>query len=111
MEIWTLNAAELKAAVYNPRKDLQPEDVEYQQLRQSMERFGYVEPIVWNERTGNVVGGHQSLKVLLEKGAEVIDVSVVNLTEAEEKALNSCSAVLGAGYAAGLLEKTKRNVA
>ena len=61
MNIKTLKATELKAAEYNPRKDLQPEDAEYKKLRRSIEEFGYVEPIIWNERTGNVVGGHQRL--------------------------------------------------
>lgn len=88
MEIRMLNAAQLKAAAYNPRKDLRPEDVEYQNLRRSMETFGYVEPIIWNERTGNVVGGHQRLKVLLEKGIEEIEAVVVALPEKDEKILN-----------------------
>lgn len=88
MEIRTLKAAELKAAVYNPRKDLQPEDAEYKKLRRSMEEFGYVEPIIWNERTGNVVGGHQRLKVLLEQGKEEIECVVTNLDEKDEKILN-----------------------
>ena len=88
MEIRTLKAAQLKAAPYNPRRDLQPEDAEYQKLRRSMETFGYVEPIIWNERTGNVVGGHQRLKVLLEQGAEEIEAVVVDLDEKDEKILN-----------------------
>lgn len=88
MEIRTLKAAQLKAAPYNPRRDLQPEDAEYQKLRRSMEEFGYVEPMIWNERTGNVVGGHQRLKVLLEQGAEEIEAVVVDLDEKEEKILN-----------------------
>lgn len=88
MEIRTLKAEQLKAAAYNPRRDLQPEDAEYGKLRGSIEEFGYVEPIVWNERTGNVVGGHQRLKVLLEKGTAEIDVSVVDLSERDEKILN-----------------------
>lgn len=73
---------------YNPRRDLQPEDAEYQKLRRSIETFGYIEPIIWNERTGNVVGGHQRLKVLLEKGAEDIEAVVVDLDEKDEKILN-----------------------
>ena len=81
MEIRTLKATEIKAADYNPRKDLQPEDAEYKKLRRSIEEFGYVEPIIWNERTGNVVGGHQRLKVLLEKGAQEIECVVVGLDE------------------------------
>jgi ParB-like chromosome segregation protein Spo0J len=88
MNIRTLKATELKAAAYNPRKDLQPEDAEYQKLRRSIEEFGYVEPIIWNERTGNVVGGHQRLKVLLEQGAEEIECVVVDLEEKDEKILN-----------------------
>ena len=88
MEIRTLKAAQLKPADYNPRRDLQPEDAEYQKLRRSIEEFGYVEPIIWNERTGRVVGGHQRLKVLLEKGAEEIETVVVDLDEKNEKILN-----------------------
>lgn len=88
MEIRTLKATQLKPADYNPRRDLQPEDAEYQKLRRSIEEFGYVEPIIWNERTGRVVGGHQRLKVLLEKGAEEIEAVVVDLDERDEKILN-----------------------
>lgn len=88
MELRTLKAAELKAAAYNPRKDLQPEDAEYKKLRRSIEEFGYIEPIIWNERTGNVVGGHQRLKVLLENGIEDIECVVVNFEDKEEKILN-----------------------
>lgn len=88
MEIRTLKAAEIKAAEYNPRRDLQPEDAEYEKLRRSIEEFGYIEPIIWNERSGNVVGGHQRLKVLLEKGVEDIEAAVVDLDDKDEKILN-----------------------
>lgn len=88
MEIRTLKAAQLKPAEYNPRRDLQPEDAEYKKLRRSIEEFGYVEPIIWNERTGRIVGGHQRLKVLLEKGEDDIEAVVVDLDERDEKILN-----------------------
>lgn len=88
MEIRTLKEAQLTVADYNPRRDLQPEDAEYQKLRRSIEEFGYVEPIIWNERTGRVVGGHQRLKVLLEQGREDIEAVVVDLEEKDEKVLN-----------------------
>ena len=88
MEIRTLKEAQLTAADYNPRRDLQPEDAEYQKLRRSIETFGYIEPIIWNERTGHVVGGHQRLKVLLEQGREDIEAVVVDLAEKDEKILN-----------------------
>ena len=88
MEIRTLKEAQLTAADYNPRRDLQPEDAEYQKLRRSIETFGYIEPIIWNERTGHVVGGNQRLKVLLEQGTEDIEAVVVDLEEKDEKILN-----------------------
>jgi hypothetical protein len=52
--------AALRPAEYNPRKALLPGDAEYEKLKRSVEAFGYICPIVWNERSGNVVGGHQT---------------------------------------------------
>lgn len=78
----------LNPAAYNPRKDLRPGDPEYEKLKHSIETFGCVQTIVWNERTGNVVGGHQTLKVLKNLGLTEADVSVVDLDESHEKALN-----------------------
>ncbi|GGB41632.1 adenine methyltransferase [Lentibacillus populi] len=73
---------------YNPRLDLQPGDKEYEKLKQSIHEFGYVEPLVWNKRTGNLVGGHQRLKILLDQGVTSVDVSVVDMDITKEKALN-----------------------
>ncbi|MBT9167760.1 MAG: Nucleoid occlusion protein [Syntrophomonadaceae bacterium] len=88
LKIIKLPINQLIPAAYNPRKDLQPGDKEYQKLRRSIEEFGYVEPIVFNRLTGNVVGGHQRLKVLLELGHTEIDCVVVELDLRREKALN-----------------------
>lgn len=79
---------ELIPAIYNPRKDLTINDAEYKKIKRSIETFGYVDPIIVNERTGVIVGGHQRLKVLKDLGYEEIEVSVVNLDEQQEKALN-----------------------
>ena len=46
----------LKPAKYNPRKDLKPGDPAYEKIKRSLHDFGYVDPIVWNEVTGNIVG-------------------------------------------------------
>lgn len=88
MKIIRKKITELTPAPYNPRKDLQPYEDEYEQLRRSFEEFGYVEPIIWNERTGNVVGGHQRLKVLRQLGETEIDCVAVDLSPEREKALN-----------------------
>lgn len=68
MNLQKIAIDKLKLAKYNPRKDLKPGDPEYEKLKRSILEFGYVEPIVWNSRTGNVVGGHQRLKILKEQG-------------------------------------------
>lgn len=72
MEIRKVPISLLNAAPYNPRKDLQPGDPEYQKIARSIEKYGCVEPIIWNEKTGNVIGGHQRLKVLAATGARTI---------------------------------------
>lgn len=43
---------------------------------------------MFNEQTGRVVGGHQRLKVLEQEGWSEVDVSIVNLHDDDEKALN-----------------------
>lgn len=88
MEIRKVKIKDLRPADYNPRQDLQPGDREYEKLARSFEEFGYVEPIVWNERTGNIVGGHQRLKMLADDPEREVTVSVVNLSDREEKILN-----------------------
>ena len=88
MEIRKLAAEKLKPSDYNPRKDLQPGDPEYEQLLRSVEEFGYVEPIIWNERSGRIVGGHQRLKILLQLGYSEIECVVVDMDEYRERALN-----------------------
>lgn len=78
----------LKTAAYNPRVRLEPGMEEFEKLKNSIETFGYVEPIVWNERTGNVVGGHQRLAVLQYLKKKKAFVSVVDMDETQEKLLN-----------------------
>jgi ParB-like chromosome segregation protein Spo0J len=88
MEIKTIPITKINPAAYNPRKDLQPSDPEYKKLKKSLTEFDCIEPLVWNEKTGNLVGGHQRLKVLKEMGRKEVEVSVVDLDDKKEKALN-----------------------
>lgn len=82
------NVKDLLPADYNPRKDLNPGDKEYEKLKRSIEQFGYVEPVIWNQTTGRVVGGHQRLKVLIDMGISDVECVIVEMDEEKEKALN-----------------------
>lgn len=88
MKIVKKKIKDLNHAAYNPRKDLTPDDPEYQKLKKSIVQFDMVEPIIWNEKTGNIVGGHQRAKVLQELGIVETETVVVNLSEQKEKVLN-----------------------
>ena len=79
--------SELSPAKYNPRKDLQSSDPEYQRIKKSIEEFGYVDPVIVNADY-TVIGGHQRIKVLKELGHAQIDVVVVDIPKSKEKALN-----------------------
>jgi len=83
-----LPVEKLNPAVYNPRIDLQLGDPMYDKLERSIEEFGYVDPLIWNKRTGNIVGGHQRFKILKARGYTEIDCIVVDLDGMREKALN-----------------------
>ena len=89
MNLQRIAIEKLKPAKYNPRKDLKPGDPAYEKIKRSLNDFGYVDPVIWNEVTGNIVGGHQRYKVLLAEGAREIDCVVVHIENMQdEKALN-----------------------
>ena len=80
--------AMLKEAPYNPRV---MGEHEHKLLNKSLKKSGLVETIVWNKRTGYVVGGHQRLSELdkLEGGKDYsLDVCVIDVSEQEEREIN-----------------------
>jgi ParB-like nuclease domain len=87
-EIRILPIEQLVPAAYNPRKVLKPTDKAYRKLEKSLREFGLVEPLIWNEQTGHVVGGHARLAILKTMGVTKVPVSVVQLSPTREKALN-----------------------
>lgn len=84
-EVKRMKLIELKMAEYNPRKI---SDDAFDGLGKSINKFGMMVPIVWNKRTGNIVGGHQRYKHLVEMGETDTEVIVVDLDGNEEVALN-----------------------
>lgn len=87
MEIKELPLKELKPAAYNPRKKLKKGDKEYEKIKQSLLKFGYVDPIIVNKDL-TVIGGHQRLTVLKDLDYETAKCVIVDLPKEDEKALN-----------------------
>ena len=78
----------LAPADYNPRVELKPGDPEWEALNASIEEFDCVLPVIWNETTGNIVGGHQRRNVLLARGVTEDTVVGLHIELEEEKILN-----------------------
>ncbi len=88
MQIEKIPITQINRAKYNPRVALTPGDPEYQKLKKVLDKFKLVIPLVWNKRTGNLVSGHQRLTILEANGDEDVDVSIVDLSERDEKVMN-----------------------
>lgn len=88
MEWRTIPVGELKPAAYNPRKKLKAGDKEYEKIKNSIQEFGYVEPIICNYDM-TVIGGHQRLTVLKDLGYTEVQCVVVRIEDENKvKALN-----------------------
>lgn len=88
MEWRTIPIGDLRPATYNPRKKLKAGDKEYEKIKNSIQEFGYVEPIIVNYDM-TVIGGHQRLTVLKDLGYIEVQCVVVHIEdEAKVKALN-----------------------
>ena len=87
MEIREIQLSELHPASYNPRKKLKKGDKEYEKIKQSLLKFGYVDPIIVNKDL-TVIGGHQRLTVLKDLDYETAKCVIVDLFKEDEKALN-----------------------
>jgi hypothetical protein len=77
--------SELKPAPYNPRESTKRQEAD---LARSLEKFGVVEPIIWNKQTGYIVGGHFRVRELIKQGYEAIECVIVDLSPEDEKELN-----------------------
>lgn len=80
---------DLISADYNPRKH---DEIATEQLKQSILRFGLVDPIIANSSTGRkniIIGGHFRWEVAKELGYQTVPVVYVDILDLEkEKELN-----------------------
>ena len=75
-------------AEYNPRQLTKDQ---YQGLKDSITRFGLVDPVIINkhkERKNIIIGGHQRVKVAKDLGYKEVPCVEVNLTPEKERELN-----------------------
>jgi len=83
-----ISRSDIKNAPYNPR---QMSAGARKRLKRGIEKFKLVNSLVWNARTGNLVGGHQRINILddLEGNQDyLIDIDKIDVDLATEKKLN-----------------------
>ena len=86
MEIVKVDINELISPEYNPR---QITDNEMEKLKNSINEFGYVVPIIVNKHNNHIVGGNQRCLALKQLGYTMIDVIYIDEPDInKEKALN-----------------------
>lgn len=89
MKIEKIKIDQLKAAEYNPRR---ANEKEVEDLKESLKRFGFVEPIVVNsapKRKDIIIGGHFRVRVAKEMKIKEVPVVYVNIPDIKkEKELN-----------------------
>ena len=86
MEIVKVDINELISPEYNPR---QITDEEMEKLKNSINEFGYITPIIVNKHNNHIIGGNQRCLALKQLGYTMIDVIYINEPDInKEKALN-----------------------
>ena len=84
MKTKEIEISKLKPAEYNPRQITKKQ---YNDLKQSVEKFGLVDPIILNKDM-TVIGGHQRLKVCKDLNYDKISCVVLDLSKEQERELN-----------------------
>ena len=86
MEIVKVDINELISPEYNPR---QITDDEMEKLKNSINEFGYIAPIIVNKHNNHIIGGNQRYEALKSLGYTDVDVVFVDEPDLNrEKALN-----------------------
>ena len=87
MDFRKIAIEQLIPAEYNPRKKLQSGDKEYEKIKNSIQEFGFAEPIIVNSDM-TIIGGHQRYSVLKDLGYTEVECVVLEVDKTKEKALN-----------------------
>ena len=87
-ETVTIHRSQIKNAPYNPRFIDKHARVK---LKNKIDKDGLVEALTWNEKTGNLVSGHQRISILDELNETqdyYLTVCKINVSDKKEKELN-----------------------
>lgn len=84
-KIVTMKLSDLKMAPWNPRK-IGPKAMKG--LQNSLNEFGIMETLVWDKRSGFLIGGHQRMRALMEMGEQEAPVMVVDFPLSKAKRAN-----------------------
>lgn len=85
LNIQSKKISTLKPAPYNPRNSSKEQE---EALKDSLKKFGLVEPIIFNKQTGYIVGGHFRVRELKKMGVKTVDCVIVDLNKEDERELN-----------------------
>lgn len=85
MKLEIKHISELVPAPYNPRTSTEKQG---KHLTESLKKYGVVEPIVWNKRTGYIIGGHFRVRQLQAMGVTEVPCVVLDLSNEDERELN-----------------------
>jgi DNA modification methylase len=84
MNIEKIEINKLKAATYNPR---QISTKQYKDLKESITKFGLVDPIIVN-KCYTIIGGHQRYKICKDLDYKDIGCIILDLNKEQERELN-----------------------
>ena len=84
MNIEKIQIDKLKAATYNPR---QISTKQYKDLKESITKFGLVDPIIVN-KCYTIIGGHQRYKICKDLDYKDIGCIILDLNKEQERELN-----------------------
>ena len=84
MNIEKIEINKLKAATYNPR---QISTKQYKDLKESITKFGLVDPIIVN-KCYTIIGGHQRYKICKDLEYKDIGCIILDLNKEQERELN-----------------------
>lgn len=87
-EFGVIKRSEIKLAEYNPRVI---DESNLKKLVKNIKQNGLIEPVVWNRRTGVLVGGHQRITAadkIYRKQDYNVPVAIIDVDEKKEKTLN-----------------------